>query len=357
LATNHAERKTLIEWSRLFGSPALNSVPLAPVKGELAAFIRCPVTRIPLEIHENQDGSLSALPPAETEMESRIDGLTIKDLRLYKIDWPELLQTLRRDLELSGRLRTLSLNPPLWHLCAGASRPYFFSILTSAEEVREIASILKSDSGGCLLLPTASDNMFVALMKEGVVFRVLDDFPSQPGCFLENRSTEVPRKPDLTNLELKSHLDQRFDTIGHEFGSLKEENTALKKDLAQSLSGIAARVEPKYFQWVFTIMGAGSIRGAAKLLGIPHSSLNAKLKQYAAKGGVYTTLFEMIKARRGSGIKSVEQFTEEFAEHQPEDFSDPNHISDLLNGLENLNADNWPGVRDELIELVKEELL
>jgi hypothetical protein len=65
----------------------------------------------------------------------------------------------------------------------------------------------------------------------------------------------------------------------------------------------------------------------------------------------------MTKVRRASGAESVESFSEEFAEHQPEHFGDPDHISDLLSGLENLNADNWPAIRDELVELVREELL
>ncbi len=198
--------------------------------------------------------------------------------------------------------------------------------------------------------------VFAALMKEGVAFRVLDDFLSPSSCS-ETGDSEADNKPDLTNLELKTHLDYRLDTIGHEFSSLNEENTDLKQDLAQSLSNIAERVEPEYFQWIFTIMGAGSVSGAAKLLGIPNSTFIKKLKRYAAKGGVYATLFAMIKARRGASAKSVESFSEEFAEHQPELFSDSNHIGDLLNGLENLNGDNWPGVRDELIELVREEFV
>ncbi len=59
-------------------------------------------------------------------------------------------------------------------------------------------------------------------------------------------------------------------------------------------------------------MGAGSVSGAAKLLGIPNSTFIKKLKRYAAKGGVYATLFAMIKARRGASAKSVESFSEEF---------------------------------------------
>ena len=241
---------------------------------------------------------------------------------------------------------------------------HYFTILGSAEEIEKIVPTLNSEFGGCLLLPKAQHTVFSKLMKEGVALHVMDAGKkkegkecSRAGACKEATDIEMPKKPDFTNLDLKNHLDWRLDTIGHEFVSLKKENTGLKKDLAQYLTNIAKRVEPEYFQWIFTIMGAGSVNGAATLLGIPNSSFAAKLRQYASRGGVYATLFAMIKVRKTSGIKSVESFSEEFAAHQPERFSDPCHISDLLNGLENLNADNWPGVRDELVELVREEFL
>ncbi|MEA2069476.1 MAG: hypothetical protein U9P12_09775, partial [Verrucomicrobiota bacterium] len=120
----------------------MESVPLALAKGERADFIRCPETGIPLGIHENWNGSFSALPPVDTELDSRIDDLTLDDLRVRAIDWPELLLRVQRELRLDGRLRPLSFKPPLWHLGAGDAQTCFFSILDLVEDVWEVVPFL-----------------------------------------------------------------------------------------------------------------------------------------------------------------------------------------------------------------------
>ena len=85
LARFHAHRQTHSEWERGLGPEGIESVPLALAKGERADFIRCPDTGIPLGIHENWNGSFSALPPVDTELDSRIDDLTLADLRVHAL--------------------------------------------------------------------------------------------------------------------------------------------------------------------------------------------------------------------------------------------------------------------------------
>jgi len=162
---------------------------------------------------------------------------------------------------------------------------------------------------------------------------------------------------DITNRELKRHFDRRFDTLGHEYSDMQRENDVLKQDLAQALANLARQVEPEFFQWIFVILGTGSVNAAAHLLKIPSSTFDKHLKAYVARGGLYETLYEMVGVRKkGGGRIQIEQFNETFGKHQGvQAVAEPDVLRDLLDGLEAQNGANWKAVRDELIGIVKEE--
>lgn len=163
---------------------------------------------------------------------------------------------------------------------------------------------------------------------------------------------------DISISALKAHLDARLDTLGKDFAETKAENERLKADLSKVLSGVARKVEPEFFQWIFVVLGTGSVSAASRKLGVSNSSLDAKLKAYAARGPVYKMLHDMVTIRRKLGRKSVEHFNELFAEHQPaEACREESLLRDLLDGLESLDASNWELARNELIDLVKEAFL
>lgn len=172
------------------------------------------------------------------------------------------------------------------------------------------------------------------------------------------RGGKIEHGGDISNLELKKHFDGRFDTLGRNYADLQSENQALKQDLAQVLSNISRQVEPKFFQWIFVILGAGSVNAAAKILKIPGSTFADQLKEYVAKGGLYRVLYSMLGVRKkGAGRKRIERFNELFKEHQGEKtVAEPNVLRELLDGLEALNGANWKGMREELITIVKAEL-
>jgi hypothetical protein len=155
-----------------------------------------------------------------------------------------------------------------------------------------------------------------------------------------------------------AHLDPRFDTLGRKFVDMQRENDALKQDLAQVLANLARRVEPEFFQWIFVILGCGSVSEAARRLDIPGSTFADRLNKYVAQGGVYKTLYSMVGVRNaGVGRGRIERFNEMFGKHQGvQAVAEPDVLRELLDGLEGLNGANWKGVREELIGLVKSEI-
>jgi len=198
LANEGLAKHTSSEWSCLLNSSDVSTVPLSPVKGELAEFIRCPHTGVPLEIHENWNGSFSALPPTAALSDSRIDGLSVDDLRLFKVDWINLLESVRIPMKLAGNIRILSNKPPLWHIGTSPGTTFYFSIANSPTELSNILPFIQSVSSARLLLPSASDNSFAELTRQGIAFHLLDSSDPQeikipdPGAHSRYRINEQP---------------------------------------------------------------------------------------------------------------------------------------------------------------------
>lgn len=364
LLHSSSARESLAWWREVFGQdfPAIHRF-LEPCTGVSASTYPCPDdSAVSFHVRESAEG-YRAFPTDECADDYDDLELGWKDVQAWEFNTTTFCEGLQVVLHLNDS--TSAGCQGLSHVgsCtrSGTLRQVYTCLHSSESEILNSIVSLPNDSNiGCIIMGEPHPAVDAVLKSRNIGCTALSESFSINGDGLQGsctRSCTRCAQSDLSNLELKSHIDTRFDTLGVEFADLKEENDRLKQNLASTITSIAGSVEPEYFLWIFTVLGAGSVSGASKLLDIPNSSFTAKLKQYAAKGGVYATLFSMIKARKGAGVKSIVGFDDTFVAHQPDTELGVEHIKDLLDGLESLNADNWIGVRDELIELVKEELL
>lgn len=164
----------------------------------------------------------------------------------------------------------------------------------------------------------------------------------------------------VTGQEVIRHIDKRFDTIGQNFNEVREENERLKGSMAEQLVKIGQNVDPKFFQWVMAMLGAGSSLAASKILKIPNSTLSGNLKKFEKRGGVYKTLMDVVRIRqRAVGKKSMERFNDQYLEHQGSgeaSSSNDQLLTEVFEGLEQMSGANWQRVRDELLEFLAPEL-
>ena len=165
LLTQHRDAlRTQAEWSCIFAGFDPVGCPLIPVVGGRADSVLCAETGIELTIHENRNGTFSALPPEGSELDSRIDGLTIDDLRLYRLDWFSVCQAVAAQLRLSGQVRTIQSHPWFWHL--GELRtdtylyPYFLAAIRSDTEADTVVATLTPKLTARLVVPVLSDLAF-----------------------------------------------------------------------------------------------------------------------------------------------------------------------------------------------------
>ena len=162
------------------------------------------------------------------------------------------------------------------------------------------------------------------------------------------------RSDDISHVDLREHLDRKIAGVGREMTDLKRENEDLKANAARVFAAAAVKVKPEYFRWILAVLGAGSVRQASTLLGKPNATFDAQLKRHAQLGGAYRKLYELVAVQRKLGVTSFERFSAEFLKHQPTEFRDENVLKDVLDGLEVLDGDNWPAVRKELMDMIKE---
>jgi hypothetical protein len=161
---------------------------------------------------------------------------------------------------------------------------------------------------------------------------------------------------DLSVRDLKGHLDGRLDTLGERVVALNQENETLKQNLARVLTEFARRVDPEFLGWVFVILAAGSVRGAAKALKMPSRPGRPFEAVCRSRRSLPAAPFGAGHPAQGMGQGEVETFNELFLRHQPQSRPPgPDVWRELLDGLEALNAENWREVRAELVDLLLAE--
>lgn len=181
----------------------------------------------------------------------------------------------------------------------------------------------------------------------------------KPDCEEDEPEPDSPDQWKPNQTQLIKTLEKGFDKVGVRLSSLAQENDDLKRGLAQQVGTIGREVAPEYFQWVLNILATGSQRAAAQALGLKRSTFSDRLRRYANRGGVYAFLFGLVKVRsRVLGTRKLEHYNEEYLAHQkPVDgYNEESLLQDLLDALESQNQKNWPKVRQELIDLLKEHI-
>lgn len=151
-------------------------------------------------------------------------------------------------------------------------------------------------------------------------------------------------------------IHKELSRIGREFGRLEAENADLKKRLADQILAVGNQVAPEFLKCIMTIVATGSVHKAAQVLGIPNSTLADRLNRYREKGGLYRLLYDLLAVRRKAfGTRRLEHFNEEYLCHQRTNprGSEADLIRDVINALEEQDAENWPAIRDELLNILK----
>ncbi len=360
--TKH-RKDPLAGWKLFFGDQFEAIRPfLVPCPGEHARSYPHP-ERGTLCLSRFEDRWAAYADPESGGDEDDIE-LTEADVLLHRLDVAAMRECLRTALGIDGPSSSVGPDLECLGTCTqGPKRRRVFwvqsrddaSAIVSGQEV-----ISRSGAGGCAIVTSlgeVTDRMLGAAGVSGVGLEErikVTPGTVEGGCGIACRHLAPG---DLSVRDLKGHMDTRLDTLAERVVALNQENETLKQNLTRVLTEFARRVDPEFLGWVFVILAAGSMRGAAQALKMPRSTLERRLREYEDRGGVYALLSSTLEIRRkGMGQEPIEKFNELFLDHQPQAESPgPDLWQEVINGLEALSPNNWRQVRDELIEVLRQQ--
>lgn len=357
-------RDSLAGWRQVFGALFEAVHPLLiPCPGEYCRTYPDPQTGGLLNLTRFEDRWAAFRDPEFGDDSADIE-LTEADVLCHQLGCNVLREGLRTALGITGPPSAVGPRMDCLGVCTQGPkrrRVYWCQARDEAESLAGAQDVIsRAGDEGCACIPVLGEPVDRMLTSAGVSGVGLAGNLSltagkvEGGCGIACRHL-APK--DISVRDLKGHLDGRLDTLGERVVALNQENETLKQNLTRVLTEFARRVDPEFLAWVFVILAAGSVRGAAKALKLPKSTLDERIKQYADRGGVYRLLFSALDIRRkGMGQGQVEGFNELLLRHQPQSrVPGPDVWRELLDGLQALNAENWREVQAELVDLLLAE--
>jgi hypothetical protein len=171
-------------------------------------------------------------------------------------------------------------------------------------------------------------------------------------------------------------MDRNLEAVAKRDYALAAENDELRQLKAGGAFEFAVRVGPDDFQAFATIMALGNRKAAAEFLKVPYRSFYDRVDKWSARGRDYLRLVRWIEWRKASSRKiklrledSVQSGEPNDRPENPETISDvldtisaadnrdyPKILADVMQALKTQNPKNWAAVRDELVDMIKEEV-
>lgn len=241
-----------------------------------------------------------------------------------------------------------------------------------------------------LLSPTANlrsavVDSFLARLHCGFIPLAQCAAPDGPGEFRVTRSIQPMLERFAAGLTSGKALVRTVEKIGRDLEAvaqatyqLRQENEELKRLQAEGFFKFAVRVDGADFRAFAVIMALGNRNAAADFLKIPPRSLYDRVEKWQTLGRDHQRMFRLVEWRKRSGRKLKVRLEEslqsgdagELAEN-PETLQEmidqlkgndvdsrdyPAVLRQIMEALQSQNVRNWQSVRDELIEIVREEV-
>lgn len=172
-------------------------------------------------------------------------------------------------------------------------------------------------------------------------------------------------------------IDRNIEAVAKGQYDLRKENEELRQLNKDGYFNFAVRVNGDDFLAFAVIMALGNRKAAADHLKIPHRTFYNRVEQWAARGREYQLMRRYMKWRKrssrhlkvglnpslqsgdaGNQAENPDTLADVLTEIKAADNKDyPSLLADVLQALERQNAGNWMKVRQELVEMIKEDVL
>jgi hypothetical protein len=172
-------------------------------------------------------------------------------------------------------------------------------------------------------------------------------------------------------------INNNLQAIAKGSAELRRENEELKEMQGAGLFKFALRVAVEDFQAFAAVMALGNRKAAADFLDIPLRTFYDRVDSWKARGKDYQRMFRMVEWRKATGRKIQVRLEDSLMSSDGSDAENPETLGSVLarmreqgsdsrsfpdvlrqvwQALQEQNAGNWSGVRDELVEMLSDEV-
>lgn len=384
----------MAEWNRELGHDAERARPYLALANGLAETHPCRNAfgcGYPHRVEEREPGRWLAL--CETEDSCPPFPVTNKDLLVFVADTAKLCGNIARALGFEastsrqiGGVRAL----PVGTYGAARASVYLMFPADASRMAREVERLFGIQFDPFLLLtPTGmhcSAEVESALRRQAclhiplsAVLTLGNEGSLAPNTSAESLLKEFQRRQADGWLLIRAveRIDRNIDAVARNQYELRKENEELRQLNKDGYFNFAVRVNGDDFLAFAVIMALGNRKAAADHLKIPHRTFYNRVEQWKSRGKEYKLMLRYMEWRKRSSrhLKvelnpSLQSGNAGDQTENPDTLADvlteveaaesknyPALLADVLEALERQNTGNWIKVRQELVEMIKEDVM
>jgi hypothetical protein len=264
--------------------------------------------------------------------------------------------------EAHSRPLKLGLHPPL-------HAPVYLYAPTSTPALLAATHALSSDCPGPFLLLTPTPTFLTpetnaVLSRAGCAHAALSTILNPaalaaPRCsagsgtglippmipILEAWAAAVASHPGPTILE---GLHREIAAVRSDFVELRTARQRLEKMLADGTFAFTRKVDAASFKILCAILAEGDVAKAGRRLGITDSMMRYTLAQWEHRGPAYAAMLDLVRWRKRIGRKETLPLNDNILHENAETTDYPGLLSDVLDGLLSMTANNWQDLCEDL---------
>lgn len=159
----------------------------------------------------------------------------------------------------------------------------------------------------------------------------------------------LPEDAALKNIESKldAVIDRGFD--------LTQQVDRLQEMQAKGLYNFLQKSDPESLRYFLAILSEGDIAKASRAIDIPDRTLRDRVNSWKDKEPHFQAMLDLVRWRKKVG-GSVHVTFDDAVNYGQHSESAPDLLHEILQGLRDQNKDNWESIRDELTEILEEEV-
>ena len=298
-----------------------------------------------------------------------------KDILIYALDRRRLCDAIQDCLGLEpARDRCGSLPCARNAFLVGTFGPtcspvYFSHHQTSAEFLAELVGLMSLQLEPFILLAPTDFNLSVPvqglLQRQKCAFLGLSrylalDGPGRfrlvqsPGPVLDQFARRLVEKGGAG--EILQGIHREIATVRTDFNQLRDAKRRLEAMMADGLFKFVQKIDLDSMRAVCAILAQGDVAKAGRVLNLADSTLRDLVRAWRGKGKEYKPLLDLVRWRKKMGRTDMVRFDESILQKDLVSADYPALISDVLDGILSVDAENWRERCEELAELLRPHL-